>query len=187
MKRWIQVVLAASLAFNFGFLGVFIYRVLEQRTHKPSRNPVIREERRIIRDSPTPYVPPEKIELGSHENRHIRVVRRENQPRIQQIRLHLIREKQTLHNTFFEDPLDSARIISQLETVLNLQMEMNREVISGLIRETRVLDPDERESYIRLALRKMERDAKQKHLREPDPVRHNHQSIPQGRKRRNVQ
>jgi hypothetical protein len=185
MKRWIRIVFAASLAFNFGFLGAFIYRATEQRKHEPSRNLIIREERHVFRDLPPSEIPPEKKELRSEENRDIRIMRCETRPRIHEIRLHLIREKQTLHNTFFEEPLDSTRIFSQLDTVLNLQKEMNREVISELIKETRVLDRDERELYIRKALKKIEREAQRKHPRKPDPVRNEQNPIPQERKRRN--
>ena len=75
------------------------------------------------------------------------------------IREALKREKRALWELLFEDA-DSVQINQQIREVGELEMRMEKEVISELLLEAEIMAPEERSAFIRSALQRIEGNRK---------------------------
>ncbi|MFC1569005.1 Spy/CpxP family protein refolding chaperone [bacterium] len=157
MKHWIQIALVLSLAFNFGFLGAFIYRMIEKQPVQQIINPLPAQHQ----TAPKPiHEPPkqamDKPILAPEQRRELHEIRQAFQPKIKRIRQELMREKRALGDLLFNGESDSVIIEQQIEKIGELEMSMEKEIIFELLRESQVLAPEERAAFIRMALKRID-------------------------------
>lgn len=157
MKQWIQIVLVMSLAFNFGFLGMFVYRLIE----RPSRKEEIRPAASVY-DARAPLPgdrarqPIRKPVLNAEQKRELRRIREAYKSEIQSMRQSLLRERRRLGGMLLNHEADSAKIGSQIQTIGELEIRMEKAIVFELIRESRILAPEERAAFIRMALQRLD-------------------------------
>jgi uncharacterized membrane protein len=143
-KRYIMLGLILSLVFNVAFLGALGYR-LWTRKH----NPHLREQR-MRRESPM-----EGMGLRKEQKEQLDKIRKDFFPRIRNIRMRLTKERDTLASFLkVEDP-DTNRINLQLNRIGDLQCQIEKQVVFELLKEKACLDPQQREVFVRMILRRM--------------------------------
>ncbi|MBN2105407.1 periplasmic heavy metal sensor [bacterium] len=154
MKRWMQIALVMSLAFNFGFLGAFVYRMLEKSPRAEMAIPDLERPVQPVREQPRQ--PTHKPVLQAEQKRALFQIRQQFQPQIREIRQTLLLEKRVLGDMLIQGDADSIQIVSQINTIGDLEVSIEKAVIFELIRESRILNPEDRAAFIRTALLRLE-------------------------------
>jgi len=156
MRRWMQIALVMSLAFNLGFLGAFVYRLTERQPVQQMIQPhVARPQNQKIQPH-EPVQPVTRPVLLPEQKHRLQEIRQAFQPGIRQIRQELMKEKRALGDMLFMGETDSLRIDSQIRKIGELEMRMEKTVIFELLRESRIMTPEERPAFIRMALKRIE-------------------------------
>jgi Spy/CpxP family protein refolding chaperone len=183
MKKWIFIALVLSLAFNFGFLGAFIYRSLERRP------PAIEEiEEKIIRRdrSQEQRMPENRPGLRTEQVAELKEIRQAFQPRFKRMRQEVMREKKKLGKLLLAVQIDSTAIRTQLEQIARVQLRLEQEVIKELLKEREVMEPHQREIFIQAVIKRLQGGVQQGNPRQPNPNKNrNRENNSQNSQRRN--
>lgn len=149
-KRWLIFGLIISFAFNCAFLGGFGYRLWQKKQGLKSHSNKIRIEK-----GAKPF---EKMILHSEQRECLARLRTEFRPRIDQIRHQLRQERKKLASLLIEDQIDTTVLRKQLEKVGQLQIEIEKEVVHEILCEREVLDPEQREYFLRIVVKRLQGD-----------------------------
>jgi len=154
MKRSMQIILVMSLAFNFGFLGAFLYHLIEKPRYNEMVKPSPERPPQFLTDNSK--LPDRKPVLHAEQKRALHQIRRQFQSRIQETRQRLFKEKRALADMLIQEGADSVQIDSQIQLIGELEIQIEKAVLFELIHEAQILSPEERSAFIRLALQRLE-------------------------------
>ena len=159
MKHWKTILLIISLAFNFGFLGAFIYRSMERQT-PACQEREIRVIRRECPDSGRIELHAEVMDMNQEDKNHIHRTHTVFHPQFVCMRQDLAREKEKLGALLLAEPVDTAAVWEQLRRISQMQLQMEQEVVEVLISQGDMLDPPQRKVFIHRLIKRMQADPK---------------------------
>ena len=144
-RRSLLLGLTVSLIFNIAFLGSLGYRLWEKRKPKTAQSTrQIRDRRESrYRSDLTPELRERLKSLYEHAS-----------PRIKTIRTALAEERQALMELLMEAEPDSTLIEEYLVRIGRQQVNIERELISQLVKETEILPLEQRRRFLELVLKR---------------------------------
>jgi Spy/CpxP family protein refolding chaperone len=143
-KRLIHLALILSLVFNVAFLGALGYRLWTRRHDTHQR------EQRLRREPPE-----ERMGLRKEQKEQLDKVRKDFFPRIRSIRMELFKERETLASILKGENPDTNQINVQLKRIGDLQCRIEKLVVFQLLKEKAFLDPQQREVFLQMIMRRM--------------------------------
>ena len=95
------------------------------------------------------------VELRPEQRAQLKNIREEFFPQIKEIRSQLHKERKVLGRLLMEEKTDSVTIGKQVEQIESLQTDIERKVIRQLLKEKSVLDPEQRQNYLRMIMKRI--------------------------------
>jgi Spy/CpxP family protein refolding chaperone len=160
-QRWIGLILALSAAFNFTFLGAFGYRLWSQKRHRPNWA----GERGAFgppgfpNGGPIRDMQPPPIEFRMEQREHLKNMRGEFMPKVGRTHGVLFQKRRALFDLVMAEKPDTAAVGRAIEEIGRLQVQIEKDVFSQMLREREVMDPEQRARF---------REQIMKRLREAD-------------------
>lgn len=140
-KRHLTWVCIVSLVFNAAFIAAIGFQVFQHR-HRTGK-PDVKKQPAVSMD-----IPQEKREKLS-ELRH--VFFKQIEPSVRRIR----EEKKQLLEMFMNESVDSLKVHRKIETVAELQRGIDKQVANQLMKEKKILPPDQQDRFYRYLLSRM--------------------------------
>lgn len=146
-NKWVILVFALSLAFNFAFLGALGYKLWVK---KPKTR--IEAHSRNWKEGTSPE---ERIHLRKDQKERLEKLRKEFFPRLKGIRVEMQQERKNLGILLIQEKPDTAVIVKRLDRIGKLQTRIEKEVVFHVLKETESMDPQQREIYIQIIMKRM--------------------------------
>jgi uncharacterized membrane protein len=150
-NRWLIFGLVLSLAFNLTFLGAYGYRLWQKKGEHRAEGAESARRPAPLPDGHGPFWK----NLRPEQRKHLQSMRREFFPRMHEIRGRLRDERKALGDLLMKDKPDTVEIIRHLNRIGELQTRIERLVTFQLVKETESMDPQQREAYIKMIIRRM--------------------------------
>lgn len=143
-RRTLILGLTVSLIFNVAFLGSLGYRLWEKSKTKAEQSD------RRDRDRRDRY----RTELTPELRERLKSLYEHSYSRIKPLRADLSEERKALTELLMEAEPDSFLIEERLERIGRLQMNIERDLIMQLVKETEILPLEQRRRFLELVLQR---------------------------------
>ena len=145
-SKSIKTIILLSLIFNVAFLGSLGYRIMEKKNHQKAR--AERKER-----GRTEFK--EWLGLTTEQQKSLEAIREEFPSQMRPMGKQIQGERKELIRLLKEDPPDTARIVSILQNIGQIQVDMQKEIVFQVLREKDVLSEEQREQYLKMVERRL--------------------------------
>jgi hypothetical protein len=158
-QKWIGLVLALSVAFNFTFLGAFGYRLWSGQRHREIRiERIERMERFGLDGRPEAFGPPgaepPPIEFRMEQQKHLKHMRGQFLPKVGETHGLLLEKRRALFDLVTAAKPDTVAIAAAIEEIGRLQIRIEKEVMRQMLREREVMDPEQKKRFGELIMRR---------------------------------
>ncbi|MBN2202378.1 periplasmic heavy metal sensor [bacterium] len=158
-QKWIGLALALSVAFNFAFLGAFGYRLWCGQRHREIRIERFERMERFGRDGrPDAFHPPgaeaPPIEFRMEQQKHLKNIRGQFLPKVGETHGRLFERRRALFDLVTASKPDTVAIAAAIEEIGRLQILIEKEVMRQMLRERAVMDPEQKERFREMIMRR---------------------------------
>lgn len=146
----IKIILLLSFIFNIAFLGSLGYRLIEKMKHQKARAERVERGRTEFK---------EWLGLTDAQQERLEAIREEFPSQMRPMRKQIEGERKELIQLLRVDTPDTAHIVSILDKIGQIQVDMQKEIVFQVWREKEVLSEEQREKFLKLVERRLGGDS----------------------------